>query len=333
MHTTTSAAQEHELREASIAVTGMDCASCVAHVSKAAGAVAGVEVCDVNLARGRAVVRFDPKQTDPEHIAQAITQSGYAAQPEDLSVSAANAEEERLARQQAHARAWFRRAMAGVALWLPVELTHWILYLTHPHGGIHLWMDWLALVASTVALVYVGSGFYRGAWSALKHRTSNMDTLIAMGSTVAYLYSLVAFVGYLLGWWSVLPNLYFMEAAGLLALISFGHWLEARAREKAGSAVRELLNLAPATALRFQENTSAGGSPSGNASETSKVREVPVAQVRHDIYFAFILGLFFFAHSYAAPSCIRLCGFIIVVIHPTCHFSNCLYGASSSSSP
>ncbi|HEX2971180.1 MAG TPA: heavy metal-associated domain-containing protein, partial [Tepidisphaeraceae bacterium] len=78
MHTTTSAAQEHELREASIAVTGMDCASCVAHVGKAAGAVAGVEACDINLARGRAVVRFDPKQTDPEHIAQAISQSGYA---------------------------------------------------------------------------------------------------------------------------------------------------------------------------------------------------------------------------------------------------------------
>ncbi len=81
-----------------------------------------------------------------------------------------------------------------------------------------------------------------------------MDTLIAMGATVAYVYSLFAFTGYLAGVWSVLPNLYFMEAAGLLALISIGHWLEARARDAAGSAIHELLNLAPATALRLDNN-------------------------------------------------------------------------------
>ncbi|MGE5610893.1 MAG: heavy metal translocating P-type ATPase [Bacillota bacterium] len=278
MQTTSSTtAKEREVREAVIAVTGMDCASCVAHVSKAARGVAGVEACDVNLARGRAVVRFDPSMTDPEHVAEAIAQSGYAAQPEDLSISAANAEEQRLARQQEHARAWLRRAIVGIALWLPVELTHWILYLTAPHAMAHLWMDWVALVASTVALVYVGSGFYRGAWAALKHGTSNMDTLIAMGSTVAYLYSLVAFVGYLLGQW-VLPNLYFMEAAGLLALISFGHWLEARARDKAGSAIRELLNLAPATALRLEDDE-VSADPSGVENQRSQVAEVRVSQV------------------------------------------------------
>ncbi|MBW3671092.1 MAG: hypothetical protein KY432_05395, partial [Acidobacteria bacterium] len=65
--------------------------------------------------------------------------------------------------------------------------------------------------------------------------------------------SLVAFIGYLAGWWGQLPDLYFMEATGLLALISLGHWLEARARTAAGSAIRELLNLAPATALRLRE--------------------------------------------------------------------------------
>lgn len=276
MQTISSSTKEHGIREATIAVTGMDCASCVAHVSKAARSVAGVEACDVNLARGRAVVRFDPARTDPEHVAEAISQSGYGAQPEDLSISAAYAEEQRLTRQQAHARAWLRRALAGAALWLPVELTHWILYVTAPHATAHGWMNWVALAASTVALVYVGSGFYRGAWAALKRGTSNMDTLIAMGSTVAYLYSLVAFVGYLLGQWA-LPNLYFMEAAGLLALISFGHWLEARARDKAGSAIRELLKLAPATALRLEDDASVDGPKAEN--QKSKVSEVPVSQV------------------------------------------------------
>jgi P-type Cu+ transporter len=256
-----------DAREAAITIEGMDCASCVAHVSKAARGVPGVQACDVNLARGRAVVRFDPAKTDPAQVATAITDSGYHAHVEDLSVSAANAEEQRLARQQAHARAWFRRFVVGFALWLPVELTHWVLYLTDPHAAHrHGWMNWVALVASTIAIVYVGAGFYVGAWKGLKNRTTNMDTLIAMGSTVAYVYSLVAFVGYLLGWWTQLPHLYFMEAAGLLALISLGHYIEARARDRAGSAIRELLNLAPSTALRLDDQ--------------NQLRGVPVAEVQ-----------------------------------------------------
>jgi Cu+-exporting ATPase len=96
-----------------------------------------------------------------------------------------------------------------------------------------------------------------------------MDTLIAMGASVAYGYSLVAFIGYLAGWWRQLPDLYFMEAAGQLALISLGHWLEGRARTAAGSAIRELLNLAPATALRLPKTGDAGGAPA----------EVPVSQL------------------------------------------------------
>jgi Cu+-exporting ATPase len=94
-----------------------------------------------------------------------------------------------------------------------------------------------------------------------------MDTLIAMGASVAYAYSLVYFAGGLLGTWSAptVDQLYFMESTGLLALISLGHWLEARARQSAGSAIHELLNLAPQTALR-QAGT--------------EYEEVPVAALR-----------------------------------------------------
>jgi Cu+-exporting ATPase len=284
------------VRETAIAIEGMSCASCVAHVTQAARSVPGVQACEVNLARGRALVRFDPARTDLNQVAQAIRASGYEAHPEDTTLSAANAEEDRLARQQAHARAWLRRALVGLALWFPVELLHWILYISSSHAAHSLWMTWLALVTSTLALLYVGAGFYRGAWSALRHRTSNMDTLIAMGSTVAYVYSLVALAGYLASWWSILPDLYFMEATGLLALISLGHWLEAAARDKAGSAVRELLNLAPPTALRLDEDREGEApaeplSPSGAQDEDpaasqskiknqkSKITEVPVASV------------------------------------------------------
>jgi Cu+-exporting ATPase len=255
--------------EATLAVTGMDCASCVATVEKAARKVTGVEACSVNLARGRATISFDPSRTDATRVADAITESGYPSHPE--LHAAANAEERRVADHAAHAQSWFRRAMVGVALWLPMELLHWTLMLANRGYGGHAahhasWMDWLALMTSTIAIVYVGWAFYRNAWKALRRGTSNMDTLIAMGASVAYGYSLVAFFGYLAGWWRQLPDLYFTESTGLLALISLGHWLEARARTAAGSAIRELLNLAPATALRMD-----GDAPP---------QEVPVAELR-----------------------------------------------------
>src|SRR5258708_7501373 len=115
------------LESAAIEVGGMTCASCVAHVEKAARSVPGVRDSQVNLARGRASVTFDPGRTDVKHIADAITGIGYPAVPEDPGISAGNAEEQRLQRQMHHAREWFRRAVVGIILWLPIELTHWVM--------------------------------------------------------------------------------------------------------------------------------------------------------------------------------------------------------------
>ena len=232
------------LAETALTVGGMDCASCVAHVEKALRGVPGVAECRVNLARGRATVRYDAGRATPERIAAAVSQAGYPASVEPVGGGTGAMEEERAARQLEEARAWLWRAMVALALWLPVELTHWVLYLAGGHGH-HAWLDWAGLVTGTLAIGYVGRGFYQGAWNGLKQRTTNMDTLIALGSTVAYLYSLVAFAGFHLAWWGRMPDLYFMEATGLLGLISLGHWLEARARVAAGSAIRQLLELAP----------------------------------------------------------------------------------------
>jgi P-type Cu+ transporter len=262
---------EHETApdQTVIDVSGMNCASCVAHVSRAAGSVPGVRGADVNLARGRAVVQFDPKLVRPEQIAGAITAAGYPATPQKAGEDLIAEEERRIQRQREHAREWGWRALLGFILWFPVEAIHWTLALLgradHGHHG-PSWMDWLGLATSTLAMVLIGRAFYRSAWKALLRRTSNMDTLIAMGATVAYGYSLVALVGNLLGWWRTLPTLYFLEAAGLLALVSLGHYLEARARDQAGSAIRELLNLAPPVALRAKD---------------SGYEEVPVSRIVH----------------------------------------------------
>src|SRR4051812_26948918 len=229
----TTATEDNETAtEAAFGVAGMDCASCVAPVGEAVHRVGGGREWQVDRARGRAVVRFDPEKTNATEIAGAISNAGYPATPEDVRESQASAEEARLNRQRDEARSWFRRAVIAIALWLPVELLHWGRQLAGVHAHDVAWITWLSLITSTIGIAYVGWAFYRSAFKALLRRTSNMDTLISMGATVAYVYSLGALIGHLARGWP-LPELYFTESTGLLALISLGHWLEARARESA----------------------------------------------------------------------------------------------------
>jgi Cu+-exporting ATPase len=239
--------------EITLQVEGMNCASCVAHVEKAAKGVAGVEDCRVNLATGRAAVKLDPGKTTAQAVAAAITESGYPA-------TAGRVDEHSHHDQSG---IWFRRAVAGIVLWFPLELLHWIMRLMS--GSEPAWMTWAALVTSTIAIVYVGRGFYASAFRALRHGTSNMDTLIAMGATVAYGYSVIALAGNWMGLWPP-QAIYLMESTGLLALISLGHWMEARARDLAGHAIRELMVLSPPTALRLDDS--------------QEPHEVPLAEIR-----------------------------------------------------
>ncbi len=234
---------ESILSEAAIDVAGMDCASCVAHVEKAAAAVIGVRSCSVSLARGRAVVHFDPAQTDLAHVAAAISDSGYRAHP------ALSDAIDPHGHQREHTHRWLRRTIVAMVLWLPLEILHWVLPAHGAHG-----MEWATLITSTLAMVFVGRAFYAGAWKGLRHGVANMDTLIALGASVAYGYSLIALLGHTVGWWAVRPQLYFMESTGLLALISAGHYLEARARAAAGSAIGQLLDLVPPIAHRLTDD-------------------------------------------------------------------------------
>ena len=248
MTTPTTSASESD--HATLMISGMDCASCVMHVEKAAQNLDGVNSCAVSLASGRATVVFDPARTTAAAVAQAITAAGYPATATQPGQDTRQLEQQRLDRAKHEAAAWLNRAIVGILLWLPVESAHWIAQLANAHSW-HAWLDPVSLAAATLAIVYIGAGFYAGAWRGLRAKTTNMDTLIALGSTVAYLYSLVAFVGYHAHWWQSLPELYFMEATGLLGLISLGHWLEARARDKAGSAIFQLMQLAPTVALKM----------------------------------------------------------------------------------
>ncbi len=248
-----------------INVQGMDCASCVAHVEKAIRKLPGIESVSVNLALGRAHVSYDPHSVGIETITDAVTGAGYPAKPQATDSYSTKEHDDHHAD---HARTWFWRGMIALLLWAPVELLHWILKLTGEHRHGVTWMEWLAFASSTLAIVLVGSGFYKSAFKAAMRGTTNMDTLISMGASVAYLYSAVAMFGFLARLWNTLPELYFMESSALLALISIGHWLEAQARNRAGSAIRELMNLVPEKAIRLEHG----------AAETQQL--VPVSDLK-----------------------------------------------------
>jgi len=231
-------------------VEGMSCASCVGTVQRAASKVAGVTDCRVNLASGRATVALDSGKTTPEAVAAAISATGYEATVRGDDGGHSHHHDDPAAN---NADLWRRRAIVGLVLWFPVEVAHWIMRLAMGHEHQGGWLLWVSLITSTAAIVYVGRGFYSSAWRALRHGTSNMDTLIAMGATVAYGYSVVALAGHWLGLWAQPAAVYLMESTGLLALISLGHWLEARARDSAGHAIAELMTLSPPTALRLDD--------------------------------------------------------------------------------
>src|SRR5262245_48408030 len=250
-----------ENREIAFRVTGMTCASCVRRVEKALGKVEGVREASVNLATEKARVVFDPAATSVEALGAAVERAGYkvgtvaapaapAAGPTPpaigYSVPGTGAEpvdEHQLARQREIddlKRKWSVSLAVGVAMMA-------LMYLPLPVG-----MDVIApllLIAATVVQFWAGRVFYQAAWAAAKHGTTNMNTLVAVGTSVAYGYS--AFVTLWPGLaqrWGFPAYLYYETAVIIVALILLGRWLEARAKKQTSAAITALMGLQARTA-------------------------------------------------------------------------------------
>jgi Cu+-exporting ATPase len=223
--------------EVLLRVTGMHCAGCAATVQRAIESRPGVRRASVSVTQGRATIVG--ANLSAAQLVDVIEQKGFSAEPLAGDAAPSELRSDIELRQRQNEQRWRWRAIVGLSIWLPLELLHW---LAPAAWGAR--MPWLMLAGSTAVMVAVGGGFYRSAWNAARRGTTNMDTLISMGATVAYLFSLATFV--LQGTGRALDQpLYFAEAAALLGIISLGHWIEARATAQAGSAVRELLELQP----------------------------------------------------------------------------------------
>ncbi len=233
-----------------LVVQGMTCQNCVRHVMEAIQAVAGVSRANVNLEAGRATVYWLPDTTpDIAAVVKQIKAAGFKAKPaESGQVHTGSSAWSPL-------MGWRFNVVIGLAVTLPLMAGEWIF-----GWGMKPWFHWLAFLLALPVQGLCGARFYRGAWNQLKVGSSNMDTLVALGSTTAFVYSL----------WRLLAggedHLYFMESAAIITLISAGHWLESLTSAKAASALRALLDLAPKTARKIDLE--------GN------VAEVPVAQLK-----------------------------------------------------
>jgi Cu+-exporting ATPase len=210
----------------------MNCNNCARHVTEAIQSVSGVRSAAVLLEAGRASVRWNPgAQQNVPAVIEAVQKAGYTAKEIQPGPSAGG--------ETRHAT-WQINLWVGITVTAALMVGEWVFHL-----AMTPWFQWTAFALAGVVQVFAGAKFYRGAWNQLKIGNSNMDTLVALGSTTAFGYSAWALLGGLGG------HLYFMEAAAIITLISFGHWLEARVSARASGALENLLNLAPQTARKL----------------------------------------------------------------------------------
>ena len=235
-------------RKTEFPVEGMTCASCVARVEKALASVPGVLSASVNLATQSGTVIFLPGVADVGGLRAAVEKVGYAV-PEFEAEEDPVARQERMQREEE--RSLMTRLRVGFLLGVPLFLLAQWEMLSGP-GGFPLSpfaSALLQLALATPIQFYVGSRFYRGAWSTAKHGTTDMNTLVALGTTVAYTYSLVAtFLPMLFAIEGAAPHVYFDTSAAIIVLILLGRYFETRAKGKTSEAVKKLIGLQPKTA-------------------------------------------------------------------------------------
>ncbi|EJD6582101.1 copper-exporting P-type ATPase CopA [Providencia rettgeri] len=219
---------------------GMTCASCVSKVQKALNSVPGVENARVNLAERSALVTGTAV---PEDLINAVIKAGYGAE-------IIQDEAKRRERQQEVAQGNMRRfrwqSALALALGIPVMVWGMMgdnMVLTEQNHTI-----WLTIGLLTLAvMVFAGGHFYRNAWQSLKNGSATMDTLVALGTGAAWLYSIVVNI-----WPEWFPDqarhLYYEASAMIIGLINLGHALEQRARQRSSKALERLLDLTPPTA-------------------------------------------------------------------------------------
>jgi Cu+-exporting ATPase len=226
-------------------VTGMSCVNCAMNIERALKKkVPGVLSASVNFATERVAVRYISSLTNPEQMVAAIEKAGYGA-----VLPGEEVEDAELAARNAEIRDQTKKFLVGILFTVPL----FFLSMGRDFNIIgawaqSAWVNWLFLVLATPVQFYTGYDYYVGGTKSILNMSANMDVLVAMGSSVAYFYSLAVLLFPLLG-----GHVYFETSAVIITLIKLGKMLESRTKGKTGGAIRKLIGLRPKTAVILED--------------------------------------------------------------------------------
>jgi Cu+-exporting ATPase len=242
MSTTTNPGASPAETQVALPISGMTCAACAARIEKNLKRADGVREAQVNFATERATILFDPTETDAEALREVVRDSGYDIREAPPEAKAAATQDWEQQARDAEVRDIRTKFGVALAFGLPVA----VMGMSHaPFAG----SAWVQFLLTTPVMVYSGGAFFRGAWSALRHHAADMNTLVALGTGAAYLYSVVATAApALVASHEHGAPVYFEAAVIIIALLLAGRLLEAKAKARTGDAIRSLMGLQAKTA-------------------------------------------------------------------------------------
>ncbi|MGJ5675902.1 MAG: heavy metal translocating P-type ATPase [Nostochopsis sp.] len=245
------------MENTNLKLRGMSCASCGNTIEDAIRSVRGVNDCSVNFGAEQATVTYDPRKTDPKAICNAVDAVGYSAQPmQDDDLRTTDDAEQQV--RQAENRALVRKIWVGGIISTIIAIGSLSMMTGLSIAFIPMWLHnpWLQLVLATPVLFWCGASFFINAWKALKRHTATMDTLVVIGISAAYLYSL--FPTFFPGFFTergLPPDVYYEASVVIITLILLGRLLENRAKGQTSQAIRKLIGLQAKTARVIRNGT------------------------------------------------------------------------------
>lgn len=238
-------------QSATLSIGGMHCASCAGIIERSLKKLEGIKTANVNFAAQKARVVYEGSQNNVEDLINAIKKAGYSAEVYNTD----NPEHERQKREE-EITGYFKKFIYSLILSLPMlYFMGFDFFPWWPGQAAIPYMGIISLILTIPVQFIIGSGFYKGFYSSLRMKTFNMDSLIAIGTSTAFFYSLWQFLQFAFTNNTVLgldgekiPDLYFETAAFLITFVILGKWLEAKAKGRTSEAIKKLMGLQPKTA-------------------------------------------------------------------------------------